>query len=168
MTNNIILIGMPGSGKSTIGVLLAKMIGYDFIDSDLLIQAREGKKLYEIIADNGLEYFDKVENEVNASIKCDKTVIATGGSVVYGKEAMEHLKSIGTVVYLNVSLKELKRRINNMATRGISIKDGQTFDDLYNERIVLYKKYADVIIDCKHRDLSKNAEEAINALNIEV
>ncbi len=168
MNNNIVLIGMPGSGKSTVGVLLAKMTGYEFIDSDLLIQSREGKKLYEIIADNGLEYFDKVENEVNASIKCENTVIATGGSVVYGKEAMEHLKEIGTVVYLNVSLKELQRRINNMATRGISIKEGQTFEDLYNERVVLYKKYADVIVNCKYRDLSKNAEEVIKALSISI
>lgn len=157
MKDNIVLIGMPGSGKSTIGVLLAKIIGYDFIDSDLLIQSREGKKLYEIINENGLEYFDNVENEVNASINCKKTVIATGGSVVYGKEAMEHLKKIGTVVYLNVSLSELEKRVVNMATRGISMKEGQTFKDLYIERTVLYKKYCDVEVKCRFKSLTKNA-----------
>ena len=167
MKNNIVLIGMPGSGKSTIGVLLAKMMGYDFLDSDLLIQSREGKKLYQIIADDGLEYFDKVENEVNASIEAENTVIATGGSVVYGKEAMEHLKEIGTVIYLNVTLKELEQRIKNMATRGISIKEGQTFEDLYNERVVLYEKYADITVKCRHKSLSKNAEEVMKALGLE-
>lgn len=158
MKNNIVLIGMPGSGKSTIGVLLAKIIGYDFIDSDLLIQAREGKKLYEIINEKGLDAFDKIENDVNASIKATKTVIATGGSVVYGKEAMEHLKQIGTVVFLDVSIEELNMRIKNMATRGISMREGQTFEDLFNERNVLYNKYCDIKIDCNGRTLSENAE----------
>lgn len=167
MKSNIVLIGMPGSGKSTIGVLLAKMLGYDFLDSDLLIQSREGKKLYEIIADSGLEYFDKVENHVNASISCEGTVIATGGSVVYGKEAMEHLKDIGTVIYLDVTLRELEKRINNMSTRGISIKEGQTFEDLYNERVALYEKYADITVKCRHKSLSKNAEEVMKALGLE-
>lgn len=157
MKSNIVLIGMPGSGKSTIGVLLAKIIGYSFIDADLLIQAREGKKLYEIINDSGVEYFDKVENEVNSSIECERTVIATGGSVIYGKEAMEHLKSIGTVVYLNVTLSELEKRITNMATRGISIKEGQTFKDLYVERTALYKKFCDVEVKCRFKSLTKNA-----------
>ncbi|MGM9550836.1 MAG: shikimate kinase [Clostridia bacterium] len=164
MKNNVVLIGMPGSGKSTIGVLLAKIIGYDFIDSDLLIQSREGKKLCEIINDSGLEYFDKVENEVNASITCSNTVIATGGSVVYGKEAMEHLKKIGTVAYLNVPLAEIERRIDNMATRGISIKEGQTLKDLYNERTVLYKKYADVEVKFNKKSISKNAYALAEAL----
>ncbi len=158
MKNNIVLIGMPGSGKSTIGVLLAKIIGYDFIDSDLLIQAREGKKLYEIINEKGLDAFDEIENSVNSSIEATKTVIATGGSVVYGKEAMEHLKQIGTVVFLDVSLKELNMRIKNMATRGISMREGQTFEDLFNERNVLYNHYCDLKIDCNGRTLSENAE----------
>lgn len=167
MKNNIVLIGMPGSGKSTIGVLLAKYIGYDFIDSDLLIQSREGKKLYEIIREKGLDEFDRIENEVNASIKAKNTVIATGGSVVYGKEAMAHLKEIGTVVYLSVPLHELEKRINNMATRGISIKEGQTFEDLYNERVVLYEKYCDIKVDCIHESLSKNADEVAKILGFD-
>lgn len=166
MKNNIVLIGMPGSGKSTVGVLLAKIIGYNFIDSDLLIQAREGKKLYEIIDSYGLEYFNKVENEVNASIQCENTVIATGGSVIYGKEAMEHLKEIGTIVYLNVPLGELEKRICNMATRGISIKEGQTFKDLFVERTALYKKYCDVEIKCRYKSLTKNAYLIKDALQL--
>lgn len=157
MKNNIVLIGMPGSGKSTVGVLLAKIIGYNFIDSDLLIQAREKKKLYEIIDEKGVEYFDRVENEVNASIECENTVIATGGSVVYGKEAMEHLKEIGTVVYLNVPLRELEKRLVNMATRGISMKEGQTLKDLFLERTELYEKYCDIEAKCYHKSLTKNA-----------
>lgn len=168
MKNNIVLIGMPGSGKSTLGVLLAKMIGYEFLDSDLLIQSRENKKLYEIIEAGGLEYFDKVENEVNASIECENTVIATGGSVVYGKEAMEHLKKIGTVVYLNVPLAEIEKRIDNLATRGISMKEGQTLKDLYDERTVLYKKYADITVACNFKSLSKNAAEVAKALGINI
>lgn len=162
--NNIILIGMPGSGKSTVGVLLAKIIGYDFIDSDLLIQAKEGKKLYRILEDSGIDYFNRVENSVNASIECDNTVIATGGSVVYGEEAMEHLKSIGTVVYLNVPLREIEKRVNNLATRGISMKEGQTLKDLFIERSVLYKKYADVTVKCYNKSLTKNALAIAEAL----
>ncbi|MBQ6795862.1 MAG: shikimate kinase [Clostridia bacterium] len=157
MKNNIILIGMPGCGKSTVGVFLAKIIGYDFIDSDLLIQSREGKKLYEIIDEKGPDAFNRIENEVNASINVNNTVIATGGSVVYGKEAMEHLKSIGTVVYLYVTPEELNSRIDNFATRGISIREGQTFENLYEERSPLYEKYCDIKIDCTKASLSKNA-----------
>lgn len=159
MKNNIVLIGMPGSGKSTIGVLLAKIIGYNFIDSDLLIQAREGKKLYQIINEKGLDAFNKIENEVNASIEANNTVIATGGSVVYGKEAMEHLKEIGTVIFLDVSLDELKKRIRNMATRGISMREGQTLEDLYNERNLLYNHYCDIKVDCTGNSLADNAEK---------
>lgn len=166
MKSNIVLIGMPGCGKSTIGVLLAKLIGYDFIDTDLLIQSREKKKLYEIINENGLDYFNGVENEVNASVNCEKTVIATGGSVVYGKEAMEHLKSIGTVVYLNVTLSELEKRLYNMATRGISMKKGQTLRDLFVERTSLYKKYCDIEVKCSYKSLTKNAYQIKNILGL--
>ena len=157
MKNNIVLIGMPGCGKSTVGVFLAKIIGYDFLDSDLLIQSREGKKLYEIIDEKGIDAFNRIENEVNASINTTNTVIATGGSVVYGEEAMEHLKKIGTVVYLYVSPEELTERIDNFATRGISMREGQTFANLYEERSPLYEKYCDIKIDCTKASLSKNA-----------
>lgn len=164
MKNNIVLIGMPGCGKSTVGVLLAKLIGYDFLDSDLLIQRREGKKLFQIIDEKGLDYFNELENQVNAGIAVKETVIATGGSVVYGKEAMEHLAEIGTVVYLKVPLKEIKKRVTNFSTRGISMASGMTLDDLYKERSVLYEKYADVIVECGSGSLLQNAEKIKNIL----
>lgn len=162
--NNIILIGMPGSGKSTVGVLLAKMLGMNFIDADLLIQQQEGMKLYEILEKKGNTYFAKVEDAVNASIEAENTVIATGGSVVYGKAAMKHLKDIGTVVYLKVPLKELERRIKNFATRGIQMEQGQTLTDLYAERTPLYKQYADVTVATGAGGLQRNAEKIIRAL----
>ena len=162
--NNIILIGMPGSGKSTVGVLLAKMLGMNFIDADLLIQQQEGMKLYEILEKKGNAHFAKVEDEVNASIRAENTVIATGGSVVYGKAAMAHLKSIGTVVYLKVPLAELERRIKNFATRGIQMEEGQTLADLYAERIPLYEQYADVTVATGAGGLQRNAEKIIRAL----
>ena len=156
--DNVVLIGMPGSGKSSIGVLLAKMIGYDFIDTDTLIENQENKKLINIIEEKGLTYFKKIENEINTNLNFNKTVIATGGSVVYGKEAMEHLKRIGCIVYLKVSKEELKKRLGNFKTRGIAIEKGKTFDDLYKERISLYEKYADITILSEKIDLVKNAE----------
>ncbi len=164
--DNIILIGMPGSGKSTVGVLLAKMLGYNFIDCDLIIQHSEGKKLYEIINDSGREYFARVENSVNANLHAHKTVIATGGSVVYGKEAMEHLSSIGTVVYLKVSLPELNRRIKNFSTRGIVREKGQTLAGIYAERTPLYEKYAHITVNCSHGTLHKNAQKILLALGL--
>lgn len=163
---NIILIGMPGSGKSTLGVLLAKIAGFSFLDSDLLIQSKVGKKLYRILEEDGADYFKSVENDVNSQIDVTDTVIATGGSVVYGKQAMAHLKSIGTVVYLKVSLDELLRRINNMATRGIVKKPNETFKDLYRERTGLYEKYADIIVECEDADLNINAEKVAKALGL--
>ena len=167
MKDNVILIGMPGSGKSTVGVLLAKMMGYDFLDSDLLIQSYAGKRLYEILRDEGNDYFADLENRVNAGIHAKKTVIATGGSVVYGAEAMEHLASIGRVVYLKVTPKELRRRIKNFATRGILIEDGMDLDGLYARRAPLYEKYADITVTCGRGSLQKNAEKIIKALAAE-
>lgn len=163
---NIVLIGMPGSGKSTIGVLLAKMIGYDFIDTDILIQQQENKKLYKIIEEDGLEYFKKVENKINSKLDLDKTVIATGGSVIYGKEAMEHLKKIGTIVYLKASKEELKTRLSNFSTRGVAIEKGKTFDDLYAERIPLYESFANLTISSENIDLVTNAENIARELDL--
>ncbi len=145
--DNIILIGMPGSGKSTVGVLLAKRIGYRFIDTDLLIQDREGKLLFEIMRDCGNDYFMKIENEINSSINANKTVIATGGSAVFGKEAMEHFKAIGKVVYLRVPFEELNLRIKNFEKRGILMKEGQSLKDIFDERIKLYEFWADIVVD---------------------
>lgn len=138
---------MPGAGKSTIGVVLAKALGYHFIDSDLLIQDAEGKRLFEIIDEVGIDGFLEVENRVNAGIQVHRTVIATGGSVVYGEEAMEHLKSIGTVVYINVPYEDLQKRLGDLLKRGVAIRKGNTLLDLYNERVPLYKKYADITVD---------------------
>ena len=136
--DNIILIGMPGVGKSTIGVVLAKVLGYQFVDADLLIQEAEGKLLSELIAENGTDGFIEIENRVNSQIQTHRSVIATGGSVIYGKEAMEHLKSIGTVVYLQLPFEELNRRLSDIKGRGVVLKDGQTLKDLYEERVPLY------------------------------
>ena len=151
--NNITLIGMPGAGKSSIGVVLAKVLGYQFIDSDLLIQKAEKRTLSEIIADEGTEGFKAIENRVNASIQVENTVIATGGSVVYCDEAMQHLKSEGVVVYLKISLELLSRRLGNLKGRGVVLKEGQTLASLYDERVPLYEKYADLIIDCNGKML---------------
>lgn len=135
------------SGKSTVGVVLAKVLGYDFIDSDLLIQAETGKRLFEIINASGIDGFLKVENEVNSRIETNHTVIATGGSVIYGEEAMAHLKSIGTVVYIQVPYADLEKRLGNLLKRGVAIRNGSTLKDLYDERVPLYEKYADITVD---------------------
>lgn len=144
--DNVILIGMPASGKSTIGVILAKVIGFDFVDSDLLIQKRERKRLADIIAEKGVDGFIEVENEVNSSIDVSRSVIATGGSAVYGREAMEHLREIGAVIYLQVEFEILKKRLRNIQQRGVVLRSGQTLQDLYEERRILYEKYADLIV----------------------
>ena len=157
---NIILIGMPGVGKSTVGVILAKVLGYQFVDSDLVIQKEEGKLLKEIIAEVGPEGFIEVENRINASLDVTNSVVATGGSVVYGKEAMEHLREIGTVVYLSLPFEEINRRLSDIKGRGVVLRDGQTLKDLYDERTILYEKYADVRID----ETGLNVEETINAI----
>lgn len=151
--NNIVLIGMPGVGKSTLGVVLAKELGYEFVDADLLIQKQENRLLKEIIADQGVKGFLAIENAVNAAIEADKTVIATGGSVIYGAEAMEHLKSIATVVYLKLDYDTLDSRLGSLRGRGVVLRDGQTLRDLYQERVPLYEKYADVTVDEAGLDL---------------
>ncbi|WP_196801532.1 shikimate kinase [Pseudobutyrivibrio ruminis] len=164
MKENIVLIGMPGVGKSTLGVVLAKELGFQFVDADLLIQERENRLLKEIIAEDGVEGFLKIENDVNASIIAEKTVIATGGSVIYGSDAMEHLKEIGTVVYLKLDYETLDSRLGNLKGRGVVLKDGQTLKDLYNERIPLYEKYADVIVDEGGLDLEQTLTQVLKQL----
>ena len=158
--NNIVLIGMPGVGKSTIGGILAKVLGYQFIDADLVIQKEEGKLLKDIIAQVGPEGFIEVENRVNASICAEISIIATGGSVIYGKEAMEHLKEIGTILYLSLPYEEIEKRLSDIKGRGVVLKKGQTLKDLYDERTVLYEKYADVNIN----EDGLNVEETIDAI----
>lgn len=163
---NIVLIGMPGSGKSTVGVVLAKSLGYDFLDSDLAIQARERKKLYEIISEAGLEGFLKIEEEVNASFLVEHTVIATGGSAVYGKKAMEHLKHIGKIVYLKLPYEEIKHRLGDLNKRGVAVRKNQTLADLYEERVPLYETYADVTIECFHKEIRQIVAEIATIANV--
>jgi len=156
--DNIVLIGMPGVGKSTIGVILAKVLGYQFLDADLVIQEQEGKLLREIIKEVGTEGFIQVENRVNASLQVSRTVIATGGSVVYGQEAMEHLKEIGTVVYLQVPFQIINRRLSDIKGRGVVLKEGQTLYDLFMERTPLYEKYADISISEENLNVEQTVE----------
>ena len=158
--NNIVLIGMPGVGKSTVGVILAKVLGYQFVDADLLIQKSEGKLLKDIIAEKGTDGFIEVENRVNASIEAENTIIATGGSVIYGKEALAHLKEIGTVVYLHVPFMTLEKRLADIKGRGVVLKEGQSLYDLYLERTPLYVKYADLQIS----EEGLNVEETVDKL----
>jgi shikimate kinase len=155
--NNIILIGMPASGKSTVGVILAKILGYNFVDADIVIQEKENRKLSEIIEQEGVDGFIDIENRINAGIEVEKTVISTGGSAVYGKEAMDHYKNIGKIVYLKVDMDILTKRLKNAKQRGVVMKDGQSLVSLYNERSVLYEKYADVTIE----EGNKTVEEVI-------
>ena len=163
--DNIVLIGMPGVGKSTVGVILAKVLGYQFLDADLLIQEQEGKLLKDIIAEVGTDGFIQVENRVNAGIQCSKTIIATGGSVIYGTEAMEHLKEIGKVVYLEVSFDILEQRLSDIKGRGVVLKEGQTLYDLFMERTPLYEKYADVRISENGLYVEQTVELLIHKLN---
>ncbi len=161
---NIVLIGMPGVGKSTLGVILAKIIGYRFLDADLVIQEREGKLLKEIIAEKGVEGFMAVENEVNASLECEKTIIATGGSVIYGKEAMEHLKSIGEIIYLKADYEDIDKRLSNLKGRGVVLKQGQNLKGLYEERTPLYEHYADYIVDETGCDIEETIKKILQIL----
>jgi shikimate kinase len=162
--DNIILIGMPGSGKSTVGVVLAKVLGYGFVDSDLVIQEQEGMRLFQIMEEKGIDGFIQVENLVNSRIRADRCVIATGGSVVYGKEAMEHLRSIGRVIYLRLPFGELRERLGNLKCRGVVLKDGQTLEELYRERTPLYEQYADLVVDEEGLGVEETLERIVDQL----
>lgn len=156
--DNIILIGMPGSGKSSVGVVLAKALGYGFLDADLLIQEREGALLQEILNSRGVEAFLDAESEAIRSIDCRRTVIAPGGSCVCREDAMEHLKALGRVVYLELSLDEVLSRIHNLASRGIALQPGQTIADVYNYRVPLYERYADCRVQADGQTLAETVE----------
>ncbi len=143
---NIVLIGMPASGKSTAGVILAKVLGMDFIDADLVIQKKTGKRLSQLIEELGVEGFVELEDTINASIEAENTIISTGGSAVYGEREMKHFAEIGTVVYLEVPFEELDKRLSDIRGRGVVLREGQTLRDLYEERKPLYEKYADITV----------------------
>jgi shikimate kinase len=159
--SNIILIGMPGAGKSTVGVLLAKALKKPFIDTDLLIQQRENSFLQEIINNRGISEFIKVEEEVVLGLNVADHIIATGGSVIYSDVSIAHLKSTGVIVFLNLKLYQLENRLKNIHTRGIAMKNGQSVTDLYTERQPLYIKYAEIEIDCSHKHIETIVSEII-------
>ncbi len=165
---NIVLIGMPGVGKSTVGVILAKVLGYQFIDADLVIQKRENKLLHEIISEKGLDGFLKAEEEANVHIakKKEKSIVATGGSVVYCEKAMQELKKTGRIVYLKLEYDQLKKRLGNLKGRGVVLKDGQDLRGLYEERIPLYEKYADLTVNEKNLDVEQTLQKIIDRLSL--
>ncbi len=161
MKPNLILIGMAGCGKSTIGVVAAKMLGYDFVDSDLVLQKQEGRLLREIIADFGLSYFKTAEERALCSLDLSGAVIATGGSAVYSERAMESLRSRGISVWLNIPYCEIEARVGDAAARGIVMEPGKTLRDVYDEREPLYRRYADIRVDCTD-DVARNASIVVN------
>lgn len=164
---NIVLIGMPASGKSTAGVLLAKAIGYGFIDTDLLIQNRERALLCDIIQAKGAEEFLRIEEQVNSELWAEHCVISTGGSVIYGEKAMLHLKELGTVVYLKLSEPALEKRLKNIFRRGVVMRTpGETVAQLYTERVPLYEKYADVTIDCEGHTVEETVQAIAEAVSL--
>ncbi len=161
---NIIFIGMPAVGKSTVGVVVAKRLGYNFIDTDLLIQKEEGRLLREIIAEEGLDGFLEIEDRINAEVDAESSVISPGGSVVYCKNAMAHYKEIGIVVYLQASFETISKRLRNAKKRGVVLRENQTLKDLYDERTVLFEKYADITVCEDGIDLEETIELVIDTL----
>ena len=160
MKSNIILIGMPAAGKSTIGVLLAKTLLKSFVDTDLIIQSKYGCGLCDIIEKEGTDTFLKIENDIICSQEYLSSVVATGGSAVYGEEAIAYLGKDGIIVYLDLSLGEIEKRIGNITTRGVAMKNGTTLSELYKERLPLYNKYADITVACN----GKTAEEIVTEI----
>lgn len=165
MQSNITLIGMPGAGKSTVGIILAKNLTFGFIDTDVLIQINQQRSLQQIINESDHLNLRTIEEKEILKLNIDKHIIATGGSVPYSRKAMAHLKSISKIVFLNVSYEELERRIKNFATRGISKSPDQTFRDLYEERQIMYRKHADMTVDCNKIDQEQVAIEVTNLYN---
>lgn len=161
--SNIVLIGMPSCGKSVTGVVLAKILNKKFVDVDLMIQERAGKGLQAIINEDGIDAFKKLEEEVLLTVDFTNAVIATGGSAIYYDAAMEHLKINGTVVYIDVPIEDIKKRLKNIKTRGVAMGKGQTLDDLYNIRKPLYEKYADITVKSYNKNSMEDTVEAILA-----
>ena len=162
--DNIILIGMPGAGKSTVGVLLAKTLGYAFLDTDLVIQLREGALLQPLVDSLGVEAFLDVEADAICSVECRGTVIAPGGSAVCRERAMSHLRALGRIVYLHLPLEELERRLSNISTRGIAMAPGETLADLFARRAPLYRNYADLTVDVGRQSLEETVALVLRAL----
>lgn len=159
---NLVLIGMPGAGKSTLGVLLAKALGKDFVDTDLMIQSIEGRLLQEIIATEGVAKFLSIEESVLLSLNAADTVIATGGSAIYSNHGMTHLKEEGVIIYIELTYETIAKRIANIASRGIAMGKEQQLIDVYQERVPIYRKYADLIIDCEERSIEESVDMIVN------
>ncbi len=166
MKKNVILIGMPGSGKTTLGTELSELLGYGYIDSDSVIVAREGKRLNEIIAEVGREGFLDIEGKINAELSASRCVIATGGSVIYRDFAMQKLKEMGTVVYLKLSYEVIAARLGDLKKRGVALKEGFTLKDLYEERTPLYEKYADIVVELKGGSVAESVGLIMQALKV--
>lgn len=164
--DNIILIGMPGCGKSTVGVVLAKTLGFDFIDTDLIICKQQGSTLQKLIEDKGIANFRMVESNVGKNLEVSRTVVATGGSMVLYEDAMTALKAKGKVVFIDVGLEELCRRITNITTRGITFENGETLEDIYNSRRPFYKKYADITVNVCGCGVERTVENLVELLNM--
>jgi shikimate kinase len=161
---NIVIIGMPSAGKSTVGVILAKTLGMNFTDTDIVIQENTGRLLQEIINTDGIDAFLKIEESTILSLNCNNSIVATGGSVVFSHRSMDYLKKDSLVIYLNLVFEEMVQRLNNITTRGIVLAEGQSLLDMYNQRISLYEKYADITIDCSKEDVEDIIEKVINEL----
>lgn len=165
LNKNIVLIGMPGVGKSSAGVVLAKALGYHFVDADLVIQSEEGKLLSEIIEEVGNDGFLQIEDRINSSINVQKSVIATGGSAIYGENAMKHFKETSVIVYLKASFETINARLSNLKGRGVAIKANQTLKDLYDERCVLYEKYADLTVSLDGLTIEQTIGKIVPMIN---
>mgnify|MGYP001037337108 FL=1 len=162
--NNIILIGMPGAGKSTAGVILAKALGMTFVDTDIVLQENAGRLLQDIIDKEGTDAFLKIEEKTILSLHYRNAVLATGGSVVFSARAIEHLASGGVIVYLKISFEEMEKRLRNITTRGIVLVAGQSLRAMYDQRIPLYERYADITIDCSDEDFETVVGNVMEAL----
>ena len=164
--SNIVLIGMPGAGKSTLGVVLAKILNMSFIDADLVIQTQQGDTLQNLIDERGAAGFIAIENEALCGIEATNSVIATGGSAVYSEEAMRHFSAMGTIVYLRISFESLVNRLGDLAERGVVMMgDVCTLRDLYEERLPLYERYAQVVVDVDDQTISAAARTVASAVN---
>ena len=161
---NIVLIGMPGAGKSTLGVLLAKALGMDYVDTDIVIQQHEGRLLQDIIDNDGIEKFMKLEERIVCDLKLNNCVIATGGSLIFSEKAMNVLKQGGQIFYLHVPYEEIEKRLINITTRGIVIKKGNSLKDVYEERVPLYIKHSDKTLDCSNKDIEHCVSEIIEKI----
>ncbi len=162
---NIVLIGMSGAGKSTLGVLLAKALGMNFVDTDIVIQQQEGRLLQEIIDSDGIDTFMEVEERIVSGLQLENSIISTGGSVIYSDKAMKVLRQSGRIIYLHVPYEEIERRLTNITTRGIVKKSGNSLKDVFGERIPLYMKYCDVTLDCTSKNIEHCVSEIVESLS---